>query len=425
MNWKNRLLPRQLLPAAVAIETAAPAVEKAMDMIAVEVRVEPADAALSINGSSVSGGRWSGEESKGSVLKISASRRGYEPGSQNLTVSADTASFVIRLKARPVEKKSSLGISSPVGTLSESGDLFLAADGKGKITAFDRNGRVLWAQSTANAPNANSSPVVSLGKVYFSGASELVILNESDGSVVNKIPLPEERSHIYGRRVVALDGNLMFPANSELVLISPSGEDVKSLPVAGGSSMSPAVWGGKAVLADKKGALLVIDPSNGSVLSSVPTAAVQSVAQSPSIYGDKAVFCSRKGIVAAVDLDSATVLWERNLDRTVFADVITTDEGCFVYTTKKELYALSWESGEDLYAPMMEMSSLPGYEKGELVYTDKGGMLKIVDAGSGKLLKQYDIAEAFTAKPIVRDGIIIAVGKSGQFYRIDSEGITD
>ncbi len=425
VELKETVSPEAALPAAVAVETAAPAVEKPVAKIAVEVRVEPSDAALSINGSSVSGGSWSGEESEGSTLEISASRRGYEPGSRSLTVSAETASFVIRLKPRPVEKTSSLGITSPVGIISEKGDLFVAADGKGTVTAFNRNGNVLWSQGTANAPNANSSPVVYGGRVYFSGASELVVLSASDGSVVNRISLPEERSHIYGRRVVALDDNLILPANNELVLISASGEDVKSIPVAGGSSMSPAVWGGKAVLADKKGALLVIDPSSGSVLSSVPTAAVQSVAQSPSIFGDRAVFCSRKGIVAAVDLKQGTVLWERNLDRTVFADVITTDEGCFVYTTKKELFALSWDTGEDLYSPMSAVSSLPGYEKGEFVFTDKNGILKIVDAGSGKLMKQHNLAEAFTAKPIVRDGIIIAVGKSGQFYRIDREGIVD
>jgi outer membrane protein assembly factor BamB len=224
---------------------------------------------------------------------------------------------------------------------------------------------------------------------------------------------------------VALDDHLIFPANKELVLIAPSGEDVKSLPVAGGSSMSPAVWGGKAVLADKKGSLLVIDPTDGSVLSSIPTTAVQSVAQSPSVFDDKAVFCSRKGIVAAVDLKNGTVLWERKLDRTVFADVITTDEGCFVYTTKKELFALSWASGEDLYAPLKAVSSLPGYEDGRFILTDQAGVLKLINAGTGALVKRYNLNEPFTARPIVRDGIIIAVGKSGQFYRIDTEGMTE
>ena len=189
--------------------------------------------------------------------------------------------------------------------------------------------------------------------------------------------------------------------------------------------MSPAVWGGKAVLADTSGSLLVIDPSDGSVLSSVPTTAVQAVAQSPSIFNDKAVFCSRKGIVAAVELKSGTVLWERKLGSTVFADVITTEEGCFVYTQKKEFYALSWDSGKDLYAPLTAVSAQPGYENGQFILTDREGVLKLIDAGTGALVKQYNLNEPFTARPIVRDGIVIAVGKSGQFYRIDTEGIRE
>nr|WP_230391416.1 MULTISPECIES: PQQ-binding-like beta-propeller repeat protein [unclassified Oceanispirochaeta] len=388
----------------------------------VTVSVKPGDAELKINGSPVSGS-WKSEETEGTVIMVEASRRGYESVKKQLTLDASTVNHVIRLAPKPIEASSNLGISSPVGVLLNKGNLYLTADSKGVLTAFDLNGKVLWKYSSANSPNANSSPVEHQGKVYFSGGSELVVLNRDTGAVINNVSLPEERSHIYGRRVVPAGDHLYLPANGELVLIDSDGGDISSIPIGSGSSMSPAIWAGKAVIADKKGALLVIDPSDGSVLSSVPTSAVQAVAQSPAIFGDKAVFCSRKGIVAAVDLNNGTVLWERELGRTVFADVIVSDEGCYVYSTKKEVFALSWISGEDLFAPLKDITSVPGYDRGQLVVTDKAGSLKLINAGSGAVVRQMNLKDSFTARPIVRDGIIVGVGSGGQFYRINMEGM--
>ncbi|MDA3958919.1 PQQ-binding-like beta-propeller repeat protein [Oceanispirochaeta sp.] len=414
--------PTPVLTTAPVVET--PIVAKA-PVYSVEVRIEPADAAFSVNGNKGTGGRWSSEETEGAVLKVEASRNGFESASQQISVNATTGSVVIKLKPKPLEATASLGMGSPVGVLVEKGGMYLAADANGKLAAFNRSGKVLWQYKSANTPNANSSPVEHNGNVYFSGGTELVVLKSGTGAVVNTISLPEERSHIYGRRVVPFGDQLMMPTNDYIVLIDSSGKDVGSLPIGGGSSMSPALWSGKPVVADKKGSLLILDPSNGTVLSSVPTSAIQSVAQSPSIYEDKAVFSSRKGIVAAVNLKSGTVLWERELDRTIFADVLVTKEGCFLYTTKKEVFALSWKSGENLFAPLSNVTSMPGYDKGRLVFTEGSGTLKVMNAGNGSILKQYNLKDSFTAKPIVRDGIIVGVGKSGQFYRINTEGIVD
>jgi outer membrane protein assembly factor BamB len=405
---------------AIVVET--PELPEEPALIAVAVSVEPADAELKINGGSVST-LWKSEEKDGTVITVEASRRGYETVKKQLTLNASSMNHIIRLTPKPVEVSSNLNMSTPVGIIQNKGNLYLSADSNGMLTAFDLNGKVLWQHSSTNSPNANSSPVIHQGKVYFSGGSELVILNGNSGAVINSVSLPEERSHLYGRRVVPAGDKLYIPANEELVVIDTDGAELRSIPIGNGSSMSAALWSGKAVIADKKGSLLVIDPADGSVLLSIPTSAVQAVAQSPSIFSDKAVFCSRKGIVVAVDLNNGTVLWERELGRAVFADIITSDEGCYVYSTKKEVFALSWASGEDLFAALKNVTSVPGYDRGQLVFTDKDGFLKLINASSGSVIRQMNLDDSFTARPIVRDGIIVGVGSNGQFYRINMEGI--
>jgi len=391
----------------------------------VSIQVQPSDASLVVNGEKSPNGEWSGSMEDGSVLKIEASRDGYEPVNRKVTVSATTGSVVIKLNPQPIEVTSSLDMGTPVGVLAGKGPMYLTADAAGKVVAFNAGGKVLWKHASANSPNSNSSPVEYKDRVYFSGGSELVILERNSGKVVNTVALEDARSHLYGRRVVPISDQLMLPTNDSLILIDADGQELKTLPIPGGSSMSPSLWSGKAVIADKKGDLLVINPANGAVLTSVSTSAVQSVAQSPAIFEDKAVFSSRKGVVAAVDLKSGTLLWERDLNRTVFSDVLVVKEGCFVYTTKKEVFALSWKTGEDLYGAIAETTSVPGYDRGKLVLTDKSGILKIVNAGNGSVVQKFNLKDSFTARPIFRNGIIVGVGKSGQFYRINPEGFTN
>ena len=96
--------PGAVVPAVEPVVAVSPAVEKTPVNIPVEVRVEPADATLRIDGKTVSGGSWSGEPAEGSVLKVNASRRGYEAVSRDLRVAAETGSFLIRLEPDPLRK---------------------------------------------------------------------------------------------------------------------------------------------------------------------------------------------------------------------------------------------------------------------------------------------------------------------------------
>ena len=389
----------------------------------VDVRIscEPSDAVLTVNGTTAEGA-WSGQAEEGSSISVKAERNGF--ASQELTLTAAAGlNKVIRLEPRPIEIRSSLESGNLVGVLSGSMDRMIGADATGKLTAFNGSGEVLWQYQSGNTPNANSSAVIHNDRVYFSGGTELVVLNSTDGSLVAQYPLSEERSHIFGRQVMPLGDSVLFPANQELVVMDRDGKDQRTYAIPETSSMSPSLWNGRIVIADKKGTLLILDSADGSTISSIPTGSLQAVAQAPAIMGNRAVFASQRGVVSAVDLASGSVLWERKLDQRVFTDIIATEEGCYVYTSKRELFALSWDSGEDLFPSLSDISAVPGYDKGRLYMTDRSGMMKIINASSGKVEGSLDLNDSFTAKPIIRNGILIGVGTNGNFFRINTEGI--
>ncbi len=391
--------------------------------VSLSLVVQPADASISINGTPVGTGRWDSEARVGDVMKVNVQRNGYAPATLNLTVPAEGLNRTVSLEPRPLEVTSDLSSASLVASLTGDPSLMIGADSAGKLTAFNRDGKVLWQYQSGNSPNANSSAVLHNGKVYFSGGTELVVLNSSDGSLVARIPLEESRSHIYGRQVMPLGEKVVYPANDELIVMDGNGKDESSYGIPEGSSMSSSLWKGKILIADKKGSLLVMDPENGAIVSSVSTGSLQAVAQSPAVQGDRAVFASRKGVVSAIDLAGESVLWERNLDRTVFANIVAAPEGCYVYTTKREVYALSWDTGEDLFAPLQDISAAPGYAEGMLYVTTRGGQMQMLNALTGSLEGAMELNDAFTAKPIIRDGIIFGVGSNGKFYRINTAGI--
>ena len=415
--------PEADLPVVAPVEEAAAESETAAEPVALSLSTQPSDAAISIDGRSVGKGSWSGEAADGTILKVRVERNGYAPVDLNLTAAAGGVNRVVTLEPRPVEVKTSFASGNLVASLQGEPDMMIGADNTGKLTAFNRSGTVLWQFQSDNSPNANSSAVIHNGKVYFSGGTELVILNSRDGSLVSRSPLGEDRSHIYGRQVMPLGDRVFFPANGELVIMDGSGNEKGTYTIPESSSMSPTVWNGNILIADKKGSLLVMDPSSGNVLSSVSTGSLQVVAQSPAVQGNKAVFASRKGVVSAVDLDKGSVLWERDLDRTVFANIVAVEEGCYVYTTKREVFALSWESGDDLFTPLVNISAAPGYANGLLYVTSRDGVMSVLNAGNGEEEGRLELQDSFTARPIIRDGIIFGVGTNGNFYRINTAGI--
>ena len=428
------------------------------ELIKISIRVEPADARILLGAKVLATGHFSGLYKKGKTLDFSFQLEGYKPQKLDLLVSDDSLrEYILTLlpaedlnmslpveaplpedlpdkvqpespqqdkaPTEPIEVQKSLSSDDFVGRIGGSGDLMAGADKRGVVSAFNRSGMLLWQFQSENRDNANSSPVIHKGRVYFSGAAELVILNSTDGTLIARYPLAEDRSHIYGREIIPFGEDLLFPADNELIVMNIEGVEKAAYAIPESSGMTPSLWKDRIVIADNRGTLLVMDSSNGNILSAIATGSLQPVAQNPAVNGDIAVFSSRKGIVTAVNLANESVLWERKLGSTVFTSIIAENEGCYVYTTRQELFGLSWENGKNLFPPMSGISAAPGYEKGRLYMTDKKGRMHVVNAADGTVEKTLSLNDSFSARPIIRGGILIGVGKGGNFYRINTEAI--
>jgi outer membrane protein assembly factor BamB len=368
----------------------------------VAITTVPGDAEITVNGMRGGTGAFRNTYEEGTALNIAVQRGGYEPQQFTLTVGKTAVTRAVTLKAKTIQYDVPLSAGQIVGTVSTAGGRFYAADSGGTVSAADAEGRKLWSFTTANAPNENSYPVLIGGSVYFTGSKELVIANAANGAVISRVPLDAQAAHLFGRRVVPSNAGILLPTNESIRIINAAtGAAAGEISVPKGSRMTPAVWNNKIIIADQQGSLLIINPnSKNPVEAEISTAAVQPVALAPSISGNKAVFSGRKGTVVCVDLASKQVLWEKKLPggASVFTDIACSGSGVYAYA-KGSIYAISLDTGADLFAPISGASSPPQCAGENIVY-GAGSQLVIRNAENGRVVRSIAVPGNITTKPM-------------------------
>ena len=185
--------------------------------------------------------------------------------------------------------------------------------------------------------------------------------------------------------------------------------------------MSPAAWGGRVVIADNEGTLLVFGASDWQLEAEVATDAVQPVAIAATVAADHAFFADRKGLVVCVDLAAKTVVWQRKLDEAksggVFQD-LAVDAGVVCACAKNTLYVLSAGSGAPLYAPIAGVSAPALLAGGELVYGTTDGSLKIATAATGKVLKSLALGARVAAQPLATGDRLVLALANGELVMV-------
>jgi outer membrane protein assembly factor BamB len=407
---------------------APPAPEEPRD-VHLTISVFPGDAAIQIDNGPISRGRASIEAIPGTMLSVTVSRRGFAGEKITLKMEDRPISRHVVLSEQPVLFSSSASTEAAVG-LAASDKRLIVSDSKGRLTALNLDGNVLWRLESSNSPNENSIPVIIDTRLLFSGSRELVIADIRRGEELQRIRLDSSRSHLFGRRAAAYGGRILYPSNSALEYLDPDSGSFSPFADLGNtvSRTTPAVYLDTVLIADQYGTLLGFD-SRGTVVQEIPTNAVQPLALAVSVHKDRAVFSGRRGVVVCVNLENDSVLWEQKLGNTgvnVTSDITVSDSGLFVYGRDGTIYGLDWDNGEALFTPIRGAATPPSViGGGQFVYGTRDRKLVIAEADSGATIKSLTIGEQLSARPVLIPGdSLIAVGtRQGTVMLIEPEGM--
>lgn len=299
-------------------------------------------------------------------------------------------------------------------------EVFVLSDPKGELSGVSAAGKVLWTVTTANRGAEMASAIPFKGIVYYSGSNELVAIDAASGKMLYRTPLEGDRSHILGNRVVPFPDAVVFPTMSGLdVLDANTGEVVRSVPIPGGITMTPANYQGKAVIVNQKGVFMLVDLNTGEIQARIQTGAVQPVALAPRIFGTLACFADRKGLLVMIDLAAMKVAWEKVLPSSggVFSDVEMGTEGVFAYG-KQTIFSYSLD-GTELAPPITNVSAPPLLSRGILYYGTTNGALVAVRLSPFAEIGRVTIGSRITARPLFADGFIYVGTGSGKLIKID------
>lgn len=413
------------LPAETPEETAAQPALK--EPASVRISVVPADAQITVNNAPAVRGEYRGDFLEGDTLAVSAARSGFEPLARQMTLRKGENTLSLELKPRPVEHTASLAGQPLVNSLITEGGTLYAADKAGRLFAVSSGGRVLWSTETSNSPNENSIPVLAGGRLYFSGSRELIIADPRTGKISARVPLSGDNSHMFGRRVVLMSGNLLMPTDKGYDIIDPAtGAARSSVTLPEGTQMTPAVWQDKVVIANQKGSLFVISSADGTAEREIESEALQPLAHAALVQGGGAVFAGRRGNVVCTDLAKGTLRWERKLPdgSQVITDPLGGDRGVYLLA-RNTLFALDWASGKDLFPPVSGVSAPPALIGGQLVYPTQDGRLVFADPATGAPKRVLVLPDKMvgTARPAAAGGLIGLGTRDGKILLINPEGV--
>jgi outer membrane protein assembly factor BamB len=387
----------------------------------VRLKAEPKDARILIEGKQAGRGSVENFYQPGATILVRAELDGWEATEKRVKVlDRKEQEILISLKRvkRPVSWKVRAADSEIVRGIVVSDGRIFAADRGGTVHCLSLTGERLWNAVSANTSNENSMPVAAGNLVVFSGEKQLLVVNRSGRAVANRgIGDTTLSSHLFGRKVLFLNGTIVYPSNSALLLLdSRSLNESKRIPVPGNSNSSPAAWNGKILIADRDGTLLIIDPDTGKVTNQIETNAVQPVSHAPSIMGNLCCFAGRKGTVVLIDLQKGKVSWESKVDGGVFQDIAIGEKGCYPFTGKT-FFSLSVKNGRALFTPVSS-SCPPLYHRGRLFFGTEDGQFVVMDASTGRTLTQCTLDGPITARPVSIEGEIVAATRPGTLYRL-------
>jgi outer membrane protein assembly factor BamB len=377
------------------------------------LQVDPADSLVLVDGKDMGQGNRDIEIALGSKISLVLRHKGYEDYREDIDAGTAQADPLVRsLRLKPLAIYSTVPVSRYplIGGLAVADGRIYAADSHAQISAFDREGKVYWSVDSKNGSNENSSPVAQGGLVLFAGGKELALYDGASGEARSSFDLGKEDSGLFGRRPLLVGGKVLLSSEAGLAVFDPAGKVAAStaaLPEASDASLS--AYGEDAVILTRGGILCVVDGTGLAVKAQIKTGATQPIAVRPIIKGDLAYLVDRKGLVSCVDLVAKKLLWEKRLASgasvEAFSDPLVTDTGLYV-VAKSALYALSSETGESLFRPIVGVDSSPVEGDGLLWLGAEGKSITGLDPKTGAKTVTIKVGAPVSAAPVASGDLL-------------------
>jgi len=366
----------------------------------------------------------------GSTVTITAQRPGFHDATITRVVQEGNNSVSLRLEPSPIEKVLNVSRNPIVGVAAAPDGAVYISDSKGMIHAVSAGiGKVLWSASTADNPNATSPPVLGGTYVAISGTQEFVVLNAENGQVVYRLALNGATAHPFGQRAVYSGGLYYYPDAKGVQVIDPvRGAIAKNFPVPSGVWMTPAVSGGKLFAVNQRGELYEINIATSAVDRSVPTSAIQPVGATLTIHGNLGIFAGRRGTVVCVDLSQGSVLWQKSTASgagasPVYSDILVDDTNAYVYTGS-QILTLSLRDGAVAANAFADAATPPVLVDGMLIYGTNNQSLAVRNTATGSALYQLPLSGEPSGRPVVAQGRILVPTTSGTVVVVNVEGLS-
>ncbi len=318
----------------------------------------------------------------------------------------------------PAELGTGVSPDPLAGSLARVPDagILLAADGKGVLHAFDPDGRIRWSLKTANRGDPRGYPVSFKGTAYYAGNAELVAVDGATGTAIAR--RGTEPGLDPGTRPAPFPDSLLLPTAAGIDVLDPRTlERRASIPLAAGPGTLPVQRDSFALVVDREGVLLLVDPVSGTVQARTPTGARGYSAVSPRILEEKACFADATGLVVMVDLERMAVLWERRAGVPLLTDLELAREGVLAYGNGT-LFGYRLD-GEVLMAPVSGVSAPPLLARGSVYFGTERGELVAAQADPWRIRGTVPLGDVPSARPLLVGDTLYVGTRGGKLVRID------
>jgi len=428
------------ISAQIAGEKSVPGTAEAVTVSAVNVKndvienkttelrisVVPEDAEIIAEGNVKGTGSCVINGNEGDTVNIRIRRPGYRTVTKKIELGS-SAVEKITLQKRILKSEIVLPDKIYKNSLVSSGRFSVGMLSDGTLFRSDINGSLLWTVNIGKS-YGKSIPVINNGKIYIRSNSEVSVIDSGEGSVVFQKKTGAMPADRFSARLAVYGRTVILPSYDSVIVLDTAGGRKFSVNIPAGTRMTPGVWENKAVIADQRGVVFIINLDDAEIENTVETISLQPVISAAAVSKEGiAVISGRKGGISAVDITSGSLLWSRALEDSVqfriTSDPVIDNNIVYIYGNSS-VYALDLYTGSSVFNPVKEVSAPPLAKNGFLYLCMNGGRINVFKGTNGKLLESYNLDTTVDNTPVYLGGFIQA-GAGKKLYTLDFRSVTE